>query len=339
MKLVPGWTVVRSAFGPEHADLAAAIERLHGMRPRAIMPSPDIARLNADLREILAEFLPRWRSQLSPDHPLSAFIAKKFRDWAGQWDGWADADLRREMLREALVVLRQWQEQLPADTGAALMILAQDANERGDHLAAEPMGRESWALMKRAYGRDTWFAAIPAREVGRSLLGQERYAEAEPFLVDSYPILVGQTGDDMWDMQSARREIIDLYVAWDKPERARPYVQTRLEEARRAAEAPGANAQDQNYLVYLVLTAPLPDLRNAALALPFAKKAVEMSEGRNAAYLHNLARCHFYLGDLDLALEVQRRAASLLPTADKDDRSIIRQRLAEYEAAAEGKNG
>ncbi|MCH8005223.1 MAG: hypothetical protein IH888_03215 [Planctomycetes bacterium] len=33
-----------------------------------------------------------------------------------------------------------------------------------------------------------------------------------------------------------------------------------------------------------------------------------------------------------------RRAASLLPTADENDRSIIRQRLAEYEAAVEGKD-
>lgn len=46
--------------------------------------------------------------------------------------------------------------------------------------------------------------------------------------------------------------------------------------------------------------------------------------------LHNLARCH-------LLLDLQRRAVSLLPTADENDRSIIRQRLAEYEAAIAGR--
>ena len=60
-----------------------------------------------------------------------------------------------------------------------------------------------------------------------------------------------------------------------------------------------------------------------------------MSESRNAGYLHNLARCHFFLGNLDLALDLQRRAASLRPTDDENDHRILRQRLAEYEAAAE----
>ena len=198
------------------------------------------------------------------------------------------------------------------------------------------MGRESWALLNRAYGKESWIAAMPALQVGRSLLAQRRYAQAESFLVDSYSIFLGQSGADAGETRSARRAIIDLYVAWDRPEHARPYVQTRLEDARRAAEAPGANANDQNYVAYVVLTTPLADLRNAAVALPFAKRAVQMSEGRNANYLHNLARCHFYLGNLDQALDLQRQAVSLLPTAQENDRSIIRQRLAEYEAAAEG---
>ena len=138
---------------------------------------------------------------------------------------------------------------------------------------------------------------------------------------------------------AAWRSVIALYVAWDKPELTRPYVQTRLDAARRVAEAPGANADNLNYVAYLVLTAPLSDLRDVAVALPFAKRAVAISEGRNADYLHNLARCHFLLGDLVQALDFQRRAASLLPTDDENNPSIIRQRLAEYEAAAEEKDG
>ena len=60
-----------------------------------------------------------------------------------------------------------------------------------------------------------------------------------------------------------------------------------------------------------------------------------MSESRNAAYLHNLARCHFFLGNLDRALEVQQQAAALIPPPDENNPNLIHQRLAEYEAAVE----
>ena len=68
-----------------------------------------------------------------------------------------------------------------------------------------------------------------------------------------------------------------------------------------------------------------------------AQRAVELSEGMNPTCLHNLARCYFYMGDLDRALGLQRRAASLLPAADENNPGIIRQRLAEYEAAIAGR--
>jgi tetratricopeptide (TPR) repeat protein len=291
------------------------------------------------LGEILADFLPRWRSQLAPDHPLSAFIAKQFREWAARWDGWADSQLRREMLRESLVILRQWQEQLPADIAATLMMLARDANDRGDHLAAEGMGRESWALMMRAYGKESWVAAMPALEVGRSLVAQQRYAEAEPFLVESYPILVKQTIGGAGETGSARRAIIDLYVAWEKPQLARPYMQTRIDLARQAAEAPDADAHDNNHVAYLLLYGPVPAMHDAALALPFAERAVQMSERRIAVYLHNLARCHSRLGELDLAVDLQRQAVSHLGTDDERYHGIIRQTLADYEAAAQERDG
>ena len=191
--------------------------------------------------------------------------------------------------------------------------------------------------MKRAYGKETWFAAIPAREVGRSLLAQHRYAEAEPFLVDSYPILVEQSGQDAGETRSARRAIIDLYIAWGKPQLARPFVESNLEGARRIADAPGADASAVNLYVYTLLSAPFEDLRDVDTALRYAQRAVELSEGTNPTCLHNLARCYFYMGDLDRALELQRRAASLLPAADPDDRQTIKRRLAEYEAAIAGR--
>ena len=270
----------------------------------------------------------------APDHPLSACIARQLNFWAASWDGWNSAE-GRMVLEESLAVLRRWQ--LPADTGTTLMFLANNANATGDFRRAEEMAREAWSLMRLGYGDDTWFAAIAAREVGLSLLGQERYAEAEPFLVDSYAILVAQTGEDAGETRSVRRNIIDLYFAWDKPERAGPYVQTNLEAARRAAEAPGASANDKNVCAWNLLTCEPADLRDPETALRLAREASTMTNHSNPPILDTLALAQHLTGDTTAAIRTEKKALSLL-TVDNPGRSNYEAAIARFEAAVESES-
>jgi tetratricopeptide (TPR) repeat protein len=332
LKLLPRWTVVDAAFGLEHRELVGMLEQLKTLGAQSRTPMVSEADLNTQLAQILADFLPKWRSSLPPDHALSAFIARQLNFWVAGWDGWADMESRRMMVEESLPVLRHWQ--LPADTGTSLVFLAASANGTGAYRRAEGMAREAWSLMRVAYGDDTWFAAIAAREVGRSLLGQERYAEAEPYLVDSYAILVGQTGEDAGEARWARRILVDLYVAWDKPDRARPYVRTTIEGARRTAEAPGASADDKNTCAWNLLTCDPADLRDPETALRLARQASAMTNYASPPILDTLALAQHLTGDTAAAIETEKKALSLLP-ADSPARGDYEAAIARFEATFE----
>jgi hypothetical protein len=56
--------------------------------------------------------------------------------------------------------------------------------------------------------------------LARCLLEAGRLAEAEPLLLESYPVLADSLGTDYPDTVAARQALIKLYTAWGKPEQA-----------------------------------------------------------------------------------------------------------------------
>ena len=335
LKLLPRWRVIDDALGPENRELLGMLDQLKALAAQSRTPMVNAADLSTPLAKILGDFLPLWRSTLPPDHPLSAFIARQLNFWAASWEEWSGSEPRRLMIEESLAVFRHWQ--MPAETGTALVLLASHANETGEHRRAEGMAREALSLIQLSYGEDTWFAALAAREVGRSLLGQERYAEAEPLLVDSYAILLGQTAEGAWGARSTRRNIIDLYTAWDQPERSRPYMQARIEEVRRTAEAPSASANDKNICAWNLLTCQPADLRDPQTALRLAREACAETNNANPAYLDTLALAQHLTGATAAAIETQEKALSLIP-ADAPGRGDYEAALAKFEAALESES-
>jgi len=334
LKLLPRWSVIHEAFGPEHRELVGTLDRLETLTAQRRSPGAGAADLNAQLARVLGELVSRWRSSLPPAHPLSACIARQLNFWTASWDGWSGAESRL-VLEEALVVLRHWQ--LPADMGTTLMFLAGNASAAGDHARAEGMAREAWSLMRLTHGDDTWFTAIAAREVGRSLLGQDRYEEAEPFLLDSYATLVARTDEKAGETRATRRGIINLYFAWGKPERARSFVRTNIEIALRAAEAPGASADQKNTCAWSLVTCEPADLRDPETALRLAREASTMTNHASPPVLDTLALAQHLTGDTRAALETEEKALSLLP-ADDPARGAYEAAIARFEAAMAGES-
>lgn len=70
--------------------------------------------------------------------------------------------------------------------------------------------------------------------------------------------------------------------------------------------------------------------RDPAAALKAAKRAVELSGGKESAPTDTLARAYFEAGMLDQAIETQKKACSL---DDKDE--DLKKTLAYYTACAE----
>ncbi len=98
----------------------------------------------------------------------------------------------------------------------------------GDLRGAETVLREGLNM-----GEAFWPPGNPRvpkakRLLGASLVGQGRYAEAEPLLAAAES-LVAAAGDTL-ETRRALRELVRLYEAWGKPEQARTY-RARLERA------------------------------------------------------------------------------------------------------------
>jgi cellulose synthase operon protein C len=83
-----------------------------------------------------------------------------------------------------------------------------------------------------------------------------------------------------------------------------------------------------NNYAWLCVTAEDQKLRNPQKALPYALKAVELSGGKEAYQLDTLARVYFMLGNVDKAIDLQKKAIDLA-----QDRESYKKALQEYQAA------
>jgi tetratricopeptide (TPR) repeat protein len=73
-------------------------------------------------------------------------------------------------------------------------------------------------------------------------------------------------------------------------------------------------------------------MREPTPALPVALDANRLTNSTNWSYLRTLARVYFVAGQVDKAVEVQKRALALLPESDEARADEVRW-LAEYEKA------
>ena len=96
-------------------------------------------------------------------------------------------------------------------------------------------------------------------------------------------------------------------------------------------------AKDLNAYAWALLTCKPVHFRNPPKALELAKKAVEESDGDDAAILDTLGLAYFRTGDTAKAIETQRKAVALLPPGETRTRVVLEDRLAEFEGAVEGR--
>lgn len=59
--------------------------------------------------------------------------------------------------------------------------------------------------------------------LGECLIAQGRYNEAEPLLTESYTALNSSLGQSNSGTLEAKRRLVSLYEAWNKPEQAAQY--------------------------------------------------------------------------------------------------------------------
>jgi serine/threonine-protein kinase len=94
---------------------------------------------------------------------------------------------------------------------------------RKDFPRAEQMFREVVQRYTAALSADHLYTGIGRIKLGRALVGERRYAEAEEHVLAGYNILAKQTSPSATWLQSARKELVTIYEAIGRPDKAAQY--------------------------------------------------------------------------------------------------------------------
>jgi serine/threonine protein kinase len=146
---------------------------------------------------------------------------------------YAEAEAR---YREALAI---YEKTLPPGhgyTAAALTMLGRTQLELGHAEQAEGTLQRALAEWSKEYGADSPYYAQARAVLGRAWAAQRRFAEAEPALLETYPVLVKARLDDQLTA-TVRQWIEDLYRATGRPQQAQAYFQ-QLPPQDRSARTP-----------------------------------------------------------------------------------------------------
>jgi eukaryotic-like serine/threonine-protein kinase len=138
--------------------------------------------------------------------------------------------------REAL---RIYEKTLPPGhgyTAAALTMLGRTQLELGRSQQAEQTLQRALQEWSKDYGAASPYFAQARAVLGRAWAVQRRFAEAEPALLETYPLLVKARLDDQLTA-TVRRWIEDLYRSTGRAEQAQAYFQ-QVDAQQRAARNP-----------------------------------------------------------------------------------------------------
>lgn len=138
--------------------------------------------------------------------------------------------------REALQIYRATLPPGHGYTAAALTMLGRTLLEMNEAPEAEATLQRALDEWSKEYGAASpWYAQARAF-LGRAWAMQGRYKEAEPALLETYPVLVRARLDDHL-MATVRGWIEDLYRATGRPQQAQAYFQ-QVQAQDRTARAP-----------------------------------------------------------------------------------------------------
>lgn len=177
------------------------------------------------------------------------------------------------------------------------------------------IGYEKFATVKAARGDPTGGLQLHRKE----LSGFQEVAALQPAnawvrrdITVGYSN-VGVTLRDMGDLRGALPALRNMLKTREElaAAEARTYAAGLLGREKEWANRAGATTEDLNAYAWSLLSCEPPELRNAVAALPYARRAVELTEGKHAGILDTLAMAHFRMGDTSRAIQMEEKAIRL----------------------------
>ncbi len=165
-----------------------------------------------------------YRRAYPGDHPELAHGLENLAAWLVESRAFDEA---RPLLDEALAMnLRLLPSDHPdvAITRSGMAVLLLDTGSAGEALELASSARST---LEKALGPDHWRTAWARVLEGAALTALERFAAAEPALLEGYRTLRTAAGARPTQTAAASRYLADLYLASGHPEKADPYLALR----------------------------------------------------------------------------------------------------------------
>ena len=321
-------------------ELIDRMRELHGEdSPEALRAEENLASFIADLgrtreaREIRARTLPRMREALGDRHRStlrsieSLGLMKHFA---------ADNAGAEELIREAyegrVAAYGADAIETVGTAGNLAMVLGHLGR---DGEAVELYGRVLPA-QRAALGREHQDVLGTMTNLGISLVRLERFDEAAGILEESLAIKRRVLGVEHPFTRAAMEHLASAYRGLGRGREAYEIEAELLEALAAHARRPDATAREVGSAAERILTTGYRDLRDVALGLELAERAVELEAEHGGAMLHiqhsRVGLAHWYRGDMEAAIAAQRRA---IDTAPERDRARMETLMQDYVARLE----
>jgi len=241
------WPAPRLVFGPEHGTLYELLDRLQSQVERSGLRD---SMRSDEFRAAIEELQATWRDSvtererlLPAGHPLALLCAQYLTEWAGNIYGPAIAERRLEngagevavceaILRDSLAIQDEHPPQPRAETRYwTLWWLALICRREGRFQEGELLARQALSAAQRLDRGDELKLADAGCVLGACLVGQGRYAEAEPFVLGGALSMLEMRSITDGNVQRGCDGVRELYALWGDPRNADPVWHRILREA------------------------------------------------------------------------------------------------------------
>ncbi len=162
----------------------------------------------------IREGLELYRTRFGDTHPYMVNAISNLSDLEYHKGDYAGAQ------KNALTALEVARQTLPGKHSTVaypLTTLGLILTKRGQPKAGEKYIREALEIRRRVMSEESWLMAETDGALGECLMAQKRFEEAETRLLESYRNLKISQVPNALRTQSAKRRLIELYRAWNKP--------------------------------------------------------------------------------------------------------------------------
>ncbi len=200
----------------------------------------------------------------------------------------------------------------------------------GKSAEAETLLSRALEKCQRVLGEEHPCTATAMNNLGLFLEDQRDYVQAEALYRRTYEVDRRILGTDHPQTLIRMNNLLRVLHNQGEASEIRPLVAERLSRLRRAAQRAEASALTLYAYAWELLNCESVDLRNPEAALPIAKRAVELDGGADANILRTLAHAYQMTGDLDQAIETQRRAIARARAGGPYNRAELEAKLVDY---------